>query len=221
MLSFAGVTVNVLPIIMTAVNLVSCVIFTKGSTLKSKIQLYAMALFFLVFLYSSPSGLVFYWTLNNVFSLVKTCFYKMKNPRGVLAVMSAFAGIGVLVYGLFFCAGATGKMKAFFALCALLMQIPVLCKMLRGGILSKKFGKFFAGTGGNNADKGRIKAACDKKIFAAGGVFLAVLLGALIPSAVIASSPQEFGWECFIILSDLRQNLFLTKRYGFFPALLS
>lgn len=192
MLSFAGVTVNVLPIIMTAVNLVSCVIFTKGSTLKSKIQLYAMALFFLVFLYSSPSGLVFYWTLNNVFSLVKTCFYKMKNPRGVLAVMSAFAGIGVLVYGLFFCAKATGKMKAFFALCALLMQIPVLCKMLRGGILSKKFGKFFAGTGGNNADKGRIKAACDKKIFAAGGVFLAVLLGALIPSAVIASSPQEF-----------------------------
>lgn len=192
MLSFAGVTVNVLPIIMTAVNLVSCVIFTKGSTLKSKIQLYAMALFFLVFLYSSPSGLVFYWTLNNVFSLVKTCFYKMKNPRGVLAVMAALAGIGVLVYGLFFCAGATGKMKAFFALCALLMQIPILGKILRGGILSKKFGKFFAGTGGNNADKGRIKAACDKKIFAAGGVFLAVLLGALIPSAVIASSPQEF-----------------------------
>lgn len=192
MLSFGGVTVNVLPVIMTAVNLVSCVIFTKGSTLKSKIQLYAMALFFLVFLYSSPSGLVFYWTLNNVFSLVKTCFYKMKNPRGVLAVMASLAGIGVLVYGLIFCAGATGKMKAFFALCALLMQIPLLYKSLRGGILSEKFQRFFAGTGGNNADKSGIRAASDKKIFAAGGIFLAVLLGALIPSAVIASSPQEF-----------------------------
>ena len=32
-------------------------------------QLYTMALFFLVFLYTSPAGLVFYWTLNNLFSL--------------------------------------------------------------------------------------------------------------------------------------------------------
>ena len=77
---------NILPIIMTAVNLVSCVIFTKGSLLKTKIQLYAMALFFLVFLYTSPSGLVFYWTLNNLFSLVKTIFYKLKHPGKVLAV---------------------------------------------------------------------------------------------------------------------------------------
>ena len=49
MLVIAGVTINILPVIMTAVNLVSCVIFTKGGTLKSKIQLYAMALFFLDF----------------------------------------------------------------------------------------------------------------------------------------------------------------------------
>ena len=47
LLQVAGVSVNVLPIIMTAVNLVSCVIFTKGSPVKAKIQLYAMALFFL------------------------------------------------------------------------------------------------------------------------------------------------------------------------------
>lgn len=83
---------NILPIIMTAVNLVSCVIFTKGSLLKTKIQLYAMALFFLVFLYTSPSGLVFYWTLNNLFSLVKTIFYKLKHPGKVLAVLASIAG---------------------------------------------------------------------------------------------------------------------------------
>ena len=40
-----------------------------------------MALFFLVFLYTSPSGLVFYWTLNNLFSLVKTIFYKLSTPE--------------------------------------------------------------------------------------------------------------------------------------------
>ena len=50
-LQIAGISVNVLPVIMTIVNLASCVIFTKGSPLKEKVQLYTMALFFLVFLY--------------------------------------------------------------------------------------------------------------------------------------------------------------------------
>ena len=46
MLQIGRVAVNILPIIMTVINLVSCVIFTKGSPLRSKIQLYIMALFF-------------------------------------------------------------------------------------------------------------------------------------------------------------------------------
>ena len=36
-----------------------------------------MALAFLIFLYDRPSGLVFYWTLNNLFSLIKNVFYKI------------------------------------------------------------------------------------------------------------------------------------------------
>lgn len=133
MLFVAGVTINILPIIMTAVNLVSCVIFTKGSSLKSKLQLYAMALFFLVFLYSSPAGLVFYWTLNNTFSLVKTIFYKLKSPVRILSSIFSVSGVPKL---------------------------------------SDKTG--------------------NKKMFLSGALFLAVLIGALIPSAVIKASPQEF-----------------------------
>ena len=72
LLTVAGMTINVLPFIMTAVNLVSAYIFTKDLTSKTKVQLYGMACFFLVFLYASPAGLVFYWTLNNLFNLVKT-----------------------------------------------------------------------------------------------------------------------------------------------------
>ncbi len=66
MLNVGGMTVNVLPIIMTVVNLVSTYLFTKGFPVKTKIQLNAMALFFLVFLYNSPAGLVCYWTHNIV-----------------------------------------------------------------------------------------------------------------------------------------------------------
>ncbi len=71
LISIGIFSVNLLPIAMTVINIISSEIFTKGQPFKSKITLYAMALFFLVFLYSCPSGLVFYWTLNNVFSLVK------------------------------------------------------------------------------------------------------------------------------------------------------
>jgi len=54
LIAIAGVHINLLPIIMTAVNLVSCIIFTKGATPKTKIQLYVMAVFFLFFLYTPP-----------------------------------------------------------------------------------------------------------------------------------------------------------------------
>lgn len=46
MLQIAGISINILPFIMTVVNLISCLIFTKDSLLKTKLQLYGMAIFF-------------------------------------------------------------------------------------------------------------------------------------------------------------------------------
>lgn len=71
MLVLGGIAINVLPILMTLINLVSGALYTKGAPNKEKIQLLVTALVFLVLLYNSPSGLVFYWTLNNVCSLIK------------------------------------------------------------------------------------------------------------------------------------------------------
>ncbi len=78
LLVIGGMAVNVLPLVMTGINIISSFIYLKGFPMKTKVQLYGMALFFLIFLYQSPSGLVFYWTLNNLFSLVKTICYKVK-----------------------------------------------------------------------------------------------------------------------------------------------
>ena len=80
-LTIGGITLNLLPILMTAINIVSGMIYTRGMPLKSKIQLYGMALVFLVLLYDSPAGLVFYWTLNNIFSLLKNVVYSLKAKR--------------------------------------------------------------------------------------------------------------------------------------------
>ena len=77
--------INLLPILMTAINIISGTIYSKGLDKKAKIQLYVTALVFLVLLYNSPSGLVLYWTLNNVFSLIKNIVMKLvpasKKPK--------------------------------------------------------------------------------------------------------------------------------------------
>lgn len=183
MLQIGGMTINVLPVIMTVVNLISCMIFTKGSPLKSKIQLYAMALFFLVFLYDSPAGLVFYWTLNNVFSLVKTIFYKQKNPGKKLVILASAAGIILAVYGIFFYnyRFVSFRRKALLAAVGVLLQIPLGYYIIKG-----------------KRKKTEVPVKQNQKAFFAGALFLAVLTGALIPSGVIKASPQEFvDYTCF------------------------
>ena len=76
--SIGGFPINVLPIAMTIINIVASAVYVKGFAFKEKLQLYGMAALFLVLLYNSPAGLVFYWTLNNVFSLCKNICYKIK-----------------------------------------------------------------------------------------------------------------------------------------------
>ena len=77
LLSFGTLRINLLPILMTTINIISAVIYLRGFPLKSKLQTYGLALAFLVLLYGSPSGLVFYWTLNNIFSLGKNIVMKL------------------------------------------------------------------------------------------------------------------------------------------------
>jgi YidC/Oxa1 family membrane protein insertase len=67
----AGFNLNLMPFVMTAVNIFSSYIYTTNLQKNDKIQLWVLALLFFVLLYNSPSGLVLYWTLNNIFSLVK------------------------------------------------------------------------------------------------------------------------------------------------------
>ncbi len=71
MIAIGALSINVLPILMTLINIISGIIYTKGAPLKEKVQLFLMAGLFLVLLYKSPSGLAFYWMLNNLFSLLK------------------------------------------------------------------------------------------------------------------------------------------------------
>ena len=178
MLQVGGFAINVLPIVMTVINLISCAIFTSGSSLKSKIQMYVMACFFLVFLYTSPSGLVLYWTLNNIFSFIKTIFYKLEKPEKITRRICSAVGVLLIIYGVFFYQYQYNSFsrKAVLAGIGILLQCPLLYHIIKEKI---NYGKTVNGTG-------------NKAVFFSGALFLAALTGALIPSAVIKASPQEF-----------------------------
>lgn len=177
LIAIGGFHINLLPIIMTAVNLVSCIIFTKGYPTKTKVQLYVLAIFFFIFLYSSPAGLVFYWTLNNIFSLVKTIFYKLKNAKKILHIMFAFAGVALVICAVRFL--YTGYPKRFICVIGIgiAFMIPLIISVI------KKYGKLKLKP---------LNIASNRKVYFAGAIFMVVLIGCVIPSAVLEASPQEF-----------------------------
>ena len=177
MIVIGALAINLLPILMTLINIISSAIYTKGLPTKAKVQLYGMALIFLVFLYNSPAGLVFYWTLNNLFSLVKNIFYKLKNPKLVLSVMAAMAGIAVAIFTLVRRGDLYGHRIIMLLIFAVLLLIPMAVYLLEDRI----------SIGGGLKD-----VVPDKKVFFFGCTYITALTGLLIPSALLASSPTEF-----------------------------
>ena len=121
--------VNVLPIAMTLINMAAGIVYTKGLALREKIQVHGMAVIFLAILYNSPSGLVLYWTMNNVFSLVKNVFYKLKNPVKVFWISSCALCSAAFVYIAFFYTTKTVFKLALYILSAVGCLLTIL--MLR------------------------------------------------------------------------------------------
>ena len=174
MLQLGGWTMNLLPVAMTLINIVSGAVYTRGMPLKSKLQLYGMALVFLALLYNSPAGLVLYWTLNNIFSLGKNLIQKTPDPRKTGRILWAAAGAVFLLFFEVIRPVAGPRMKALFALAGLLMMIP-----LARSFLPKK-------------EKASADGKTSGRIFLAAAVFLAVLTGLLVPSAIVNDSVGEF-----------------------------
>jgi YidC/Oxa1 family membrane protein insertase len=102
LVSLGGIRVNILPIIMTLINIVSGYIYAKDYELKEKLQLFIMALIFLVLLYNSPAALVLYWTFNNIFSLAKNCIYKNKKPGLILYIIILLGLASSCIFVFFF-----------------------------------------------------------------------------------------------------------------------
>jgi len=197
--SIGSFPVNVLPIAMTVVNIIAGYIYTKGFPLKEKLQLYIMALVFLVLLYNSPSGLVLYWTMNNVFSLIKNLFYKFKNPLKVLYItcLALLAGIDIYLI-----ASGTGfaSCSIFIALTIIIPFVPYIISRTRQEItlILTQFSEH---------------ASVCFTLFFFSALVMCFVTGFLTPSNIITSSPQEFSFidsyttPMFFIKNTLLQSI--------------
>ncbi|MDR2477365.1 MAG: YidC/Oxa1 family membrane protein insertase [Treponema sp.] len=173
---------NVLPLAMTLINCSAAYVYTRNSFLKEKLQLMSMALLFLALLYNAPSGLVLYWTLNNVFSLIKNIYFAStwRRRRFFLLGLVSLASI-LLVCFIQYNNIANERLRlllsVFFTGIALFPWLAMPLKKTAAFLFSQKI---------SEKQSGMIF------ILSAGALFL--LAGALIPSALIGSSPEEFSY---------------------------
>jgi len=182
LISIGGMTVNLLPLLMTLINVIAGAIYTKGFPLRDKLQLYGMAGLFLVLLYQSPAGLVLYWTLNNVFSLIKNIFYKFKNPLKVFYLVATFGSLALAVSLLI--EHPTFLMSERIILiggCAFIALLPLSLRLVNA-IYNKYLARF----------------AENKKqrdlVFVFSTLLLFFLTGLVVPANLIASSTIEFSF---------------------------
>jgi YidC/Oxa1 family membrane protein insertase len=172
---------NILPLIMTLINCISGFVYTKDKTIQEKLQIYGLALVFLVLLYNSPSGLVLYWTMNNIFSLLKNILaenkYKLKIIYGFLCLCV------ILLYVRFIPLGFSPKRIFVLGFCSIVFFIPLIIKLLR--FIKEKISKIITLEQTSlSVDGTYILSALD----------LCALCGLVIPGSLIASSVQEFSF---------------------------
>jgi YidC/Oxa1 family membrane protein insertase len=193
LLNIYGISVNIMPILMTAINLASTFVYTKDLAARDKIQLFGMAGLFLVLLYNSPSGLVLYWTCNNIFSLGKNvACAKLKRPALVLRVLCSLAGAGLLVGAVSGVFDVDRYIFLFAGMGATLIAAPFVWTALTRFV---------------EASPPPAKDA--SYLYFSSAVVLALLVGALVPSQVVSESVSDFEKPLGFLLRTFFQGVSL------------
>ncbi|MDR2792270.1 MAG: membrane protein insertase YidC, partial [Treponema sp.] len=184
LLSINGISINVLPILMTIINSIAGIIYSKGLPLKEKIQLYVMSLLFLALLYNSPAALVLYWTMNNVFSLVKNIMFKIKKPLRIVYIAGCLLCAAFMIYVCFF--RYNFPMRAFrnkiFSVAVFLFfcGVPLYIKFIKYAA-NKWFSFLFE------------ESKYVHAVFLLACAALWVLIGCYVPINLVASDPVHFA----------------------------
>lgn len=199
--SAGSFAINVLPIFMTFINVVSGIVYTKGFPLREKVQVYGLAAVFLVLLYNSPSGLVLYWIMNNVFSLCKNFVKKTRHPVKVVALGACILLLAVLAASFALNPTSFGWKKKFLLAFVTVCSAATLFSSKAIALFRAKFEAcqkspltYTPPQYINSPSASKQKDKTNFLLFISSAIGLALLAGFLLPSSVIATSPTEFSF---------------------------
>ena len=232
MLKIGNISINVLPFIMTAVSFLASLVYSKKLTLKEQLPLYVTNLIFLVLLYNSPAGLLFYWTVNCTFSLVKNIVLEnysfLKNKwnsfienksimvlikRIVFIIFSIFT-VFMFVYTVLYFLRETVLSISIEKQYLRIFRIDVktykdvfsIWFILFAIIIYKKYlYKLF-----------NIKLNNNFHLLISASISITLLAGLFIPSTLIASSGQEFNAPFTLILNNISKYIGAFFVYALF-----
>lgn len=196
------VAINVLPLAMTALNLLSAAVYAKNLRVKDNLQLFVLAAVFLVLLYNSPSGLVLYWTINNLFSLVKNLVGRSPRPGRVFHGLA----LGLVAFFAGWQAWTTRHVSVAWAVGAGLVlvvvwMLPALWKALVRAI--------------DPAPNGAALRQ-EKSLLLASSTLLFSLAGLAVPLLFVAASPADVpsGWAQVFRTALQALSLFVLLPWG-------
>ncbi|MDR1220589.1 MAG: membrane protein insertase YidC [Treponema sp.] len=191
LLVIRGFSINVMPLLMTGINLLSAMVYAKDMGTREKAQLYGMAIIFLVLLYNSPSGLALYWTCNNVFSLGKNlASATLKRPALALQAIATIAGLTL----------AVGALGGWFNL----DRYKFMITGLGAGVIALPFvWKWVV----KMARRLQMPEKDARLLFFSSCAALFLLMGLLIPAQVIASEASDFADPIRYIARTFLQSL--------------
>ncbi|WP_335781358.1 YidC/Oxa1 family membrane protein insertase [Brachyspira intermedia] len=105
LIHIGNISINLLPFVMTLFSLLAGFVYARKLKFKESLPLYIVSLIFLVLLYNSPSGLLFYWSINCLFSLIKNIVIEfklyevfIKNKNKLLKVYNIFSIVVILLF---------------------------------------------------------------------------------------------------------------------------
>ena len=121
---------------------------------------------------------MFYWTLNNLFSLAKNIFMKLRNPQKFFCGLCSVTGAAALVFVVVTHPMPTARSQFLLCCLTLMMQLPMVVYLI-----AKRL---------PHSGKEVILTKKDHATFWVCGLFMTVLTGVFIPTGVISASPEEF-----------------------------
>jgi len=179
LLNINNITFNILPVFMTIINVLSCVVYTKDKGNNEKYQLYTMSIIFLILLYNSPSALVMYWTMNNFFSLIKNIIQRNRYSKIIINILIILFVITMDIFLLLFHHGFLHN--RIFAI--------IIFSSIILFLFNKEFLKLY-----NIKFLPKIKNNIPSYIYIISCIILFLLNGLVVPSLLISSSVTDFSF---------------------------